>query len=155
MTAACSKVTSSGNRKSMAFGCFTFTVRANAPSLAGEIPMALGKASMHRENCPFRQKGHTPHSGMGLMATRSPARHSVTPFPVSATVPTASCPITVPRGIMIPFRYPWTSEPQIPHRATSTNTSPGSATGLGRSWNSSFCNPENTGTFMGSPLRTP
>src|SRR5659263_655454 len=69
---------------------------------------------------------------MGLMATRSPARHPVTPFPVSATVPTASWPITVPPGIMIPFRYPWTSEPQLPHRPPSTPTPPGSPE---RSWN--------------------
>jgi len=69
--------------------------------------LALPRKRMASQSCsrPWRQKLQRPQACDGLIATLSPTATRVTPGPISATVPDASCPgISGSRTTKLPLR---------------------------------------------------
>ena len=86
--------------------------------------------------------------------TRSPSSTVVTAAPLATTVPTASCPRTVPGSTSgtSPLRM-WRSVPQIVDESIFTTTSVGSwIVGSGTDSHARWPGPLKTSAFMGTPF---
>ena len=125
---ACSGVTSFGSGINVETG--TATRSANAPG------RFVPKTSPVRQSwtSPSRQYSQRPHAIWELATTRSPIRHSVTPWPTSTTSPLNSCPI-IKGGVRRAAcaTNPCVSDPQIPAARTWRTTSPVLGVGSGTS----------------------
>src|SRR5690348_4466538 len=104
--------------------------------------------------CPCRQRSQIPHARIERRTTRSPPSNRRVSGPTSTTSPVASWPMTTPtRRRPVAPTNPWTSEPQIPDARTATTTSPGPATGSGRSSSGIDWGPRDTSAFTPSVRR--
>src|ERR1700733_16251270 len=97
--------------------CGTTTYSAKAPARRKspqETPITC--RLLHKLISPWRQNSHCPQYTVESNVTRSPGLNLLTPAPTAATIPAASCPMTI-GGIRLPEvpSYPCTSLPQIAH----------------------------------------
>ena len=119
--AACSSDTPSGSATSRSAG----TVQR--PCIAPGASMPMNTRFMQTWELPAAQAGHSPHDLTGSTVTGSPTDQPSTPAPSAATRPDISWPMTAGR-VTRPSMSPWKmcrSVPQMPVKATSTETSPG------------------------------
>ena len=90
---------------------------------SGSRPLATADTLRQCSLSPLWHSGHEPHAGGTAMTTRSPLSKPSTAGPMSATVPTHSCPHT--DGLWrCPLRNDAMSVPQMPQSVMSTVTQP-------------------------------
>ena len=83
----------------------------------------------HTDGRPRRQARQRPHPGDVFPTTRSPGVQPES-LGAAATMPDHSCPRMAP-GLAYRSNTIWRSEPQMPHSAISTSTSPVPGSGHG------------------------